>query len=869
MKPPMRHDLSPPFYELGEDIFENLCRDLFCEQQTIETCERYGTRGQAQHGIDLLAYCVDPKERQVGQCKCYKKFTPADIKKASKIFLDNEKKWKKWNVKRFILFVACEMSTTQHHEQIRKEKGRFKKRGIKYEAWSSPILRQKLRPYPAIVANYISESEYWVEKICGRKLSVYERPPSTTSDQEFLNLQIDQLSAALSSSKTKEIDNFRELVREGKAMEAFKQTRRLRKSIEWTVLDREIKADILVFESSLVLQLEDDLDKARELVKQSQQIYPEKDLSIIKTLFRYHEEGPEKALNEINEPKCIEEFNLRAALLLELHKSTDVISLLKGIPQKLSPNAETRRLLALSYLFRNNIPQAQYEIQKAIEERPNWLSIRFSSAIINYYSALSHAILPKGIQALPEPVEWYFINRDDESLKRLHKAEETFHKLIKDTNDVPKVRKKFQIWRLACLFNHPDRQTDADGFCRDLLADHKRHPLVVIWAITRNIHYDYSEYEVEFKKLIENNTIEIDQIIALLLIYLFSDKIKEAIDLLNQTKQYFSNTKDKFLWPFWKLQTLLRSGDIKTASSMIEDPDFVPFKKEILILVLKYLDPKSENWQYFMSAAEALFEEIGNGNFLFQICIAKARGNEWDYIALHEKTLIRSVMTSEALRLAAIALFNKGQFERCLNLLDDNRYFFTSNVLPQDLRRMRINCQIELGLLPQALREAEEVAMNDPSFENLMSLFEAQITHGDRWGMIGTARKLVLCQDANSSGLLRAARLVHLERHDLAVKLFFKALKGGFEDEIIPQAHYLGIYLGLHGKIGHLTEKMTEFAKSGKAGVQSIGLNDLVNWQKQRVKENDRILSFYEKGSAPVHFITERLGIPLSTCVFR
>ena len=70
MRPRMNPSLSPPFHELDEYTYQNLCRNVFEKQRGIATCDVYGTRGQKQRGIDLLARRSDGESIEVGQCKC-------------------------------------------------------------------------------------------------------------------------------------------------------------------------------------------------------------------------------------------------------------------------------------------------------------------------------------------------------------------------------------------------------------------------------------------------------------------------------------------------------------------------------------------------------------------------------------------------------------------------------------------------------------------------------------------------------------------------------------------------------------------------------------------------------------------------------
>jgi hypothetical protein len=168
MQPPISSTSAFPLHELGEYAFQELCRDLFDEEPGIAICEVYGLRGQSQDGIELIAHRKIGSEIEVGQCKCYRTYTGAKIEKASDEFLQNRKRWSEDGVKRFILFVGCNLDDRQCQDQILKEKKRFAEFGITYEAWSSARIRNKLRPYPAIVrSHFTTNPDYWVSVICG------------------------------------------------------------------------------------------------------------------------------------------------------------------------------------------------------------------------------------------------------------------------------------------------------------------------------------------------------------------------------------------------------------------------------------------------------------------------------------------------------------------------------------------------------------------------------------------------------------------------------------------------------------------------------------------------------------------------------
>ncbi|MGE0084151.1 MAG: hypothetical protein AB7S75_06985 [Desulfococcaceae bacterium] len=860
-----------PFHTLPNDTFKNLCRDLFTEQPGISTCETYGTKEQNQYGVDFLAYRSDSEMCEVGKCLFYENCTPSDIKHISNSFLKYLSHWANWKIRRFILFAACDLSEPKHQDQIRKEKARFRKNGIDYEVWSPITLRHELRAYPGIVETYFENSEYWIKQICGHRVSVPNFPNVFQAKEEHFainNQFIESLQNTLSSHNKKIIEECRELVRKGKNKEAFRQVKEIGNSQEWPVLNKKIQADILVFEASLVLQIEKDINAARQLVLQAKGYYPPKDMTIIQALLSYYEKDAEAALNEIQYPDNIEKINLKAGIFLEIGRISEAISLIKNTPKKISQNAETLRVLSLAYLASGKLSHARYEIQKAIEEKPDWLGIRIASAMINYFSALSPAALPHGLPTFPDPIGLNLINRDDESLSRLRHAEELFRQIAKEMKDETESRKTFQIWRLACLFNHPDRQTEAHEFCHDLLKDGKAHTGVIIWAVVQNIDYDFSEYKREYENLLEFDDIEIDKIIALLLIYLHSEDTGKALSLLDRTKDIFSYSPDPLLWLFWKVQTLLKSGNIRTALTLAESSGDHRFQQTVFALALKYAEPESEEWQYILSYLESYAKESADGEMLFRICSAKAGCGDqksWQYVALHAFDLVEKVKTSEAVRLSAIALFNTGEFEKCLQLLNQYSNCFPSNSLTTDLRRIRVQCQIECGILSEALIEAKNVADADPSFENLLALLEAQYFHGNRWDMISSAQKLLHCEKTDSFSLIRTAKRIQLEELGVAQQLWRKALSIGIDDNHISEVCTLGFSLGLEEEVRPLMKKVGMLIRQGKGNVQSVGLQELIGLQKSWIEESNKVWRIYETGKAPIHLIAKHFRWALAS----
>ncbi len=166
MRPSSRLGELPHLSELDPYLFQDLCRDILAADPEIRTCDNYGVQGDTQDGIDLLAPRKDGRT-DVAQCK-RGSLTPADIGDASIDFLKHwESHWSKEKIDRFILMVGGSVDARRRQDAIREEWLRFAQYGVRYEVWSASTLRDRLRPLPRVVGNYLHNPQYWVPEICG------------------------------------------------------------------------------------------------------------------------------------------------------------------------------------------------------------------------------------------------------------------------------------------------------------------------------------------------------------------------------------------------------------------------------------------------------------------------------------------------------------------------------------------------------------------------------------------------------------------------------------------------------------------------------------------------------------------------------
>jgi hypothetical protein len=282
--------------------------------------------------VDHIAQRKGGNGKEVGQSKCNEEFNEKKLKDAVEPFFDHIEHWKKQEVQRYILFVACDIQRTQVHEEKEVQRNRFKDEGINFELWTGRDIQRELGPHRNIVERYVDSKEI-VDIVCGISQTDV---PSTESlqrlqfDFEAISAQRLQLADALSKSKLERLEDFREQYRQGKYRHALNGIRFLynKDEEEWKLLDIFARGQILRILALYILNVENDVEKATEIAAKAKKNDPEGDDTILQAMLVYHRDGPEAALPFIGASSTLDAINLRASLLLELNRSSALVPLL-------------------------------------------------------------------------------------------------------------------------------------------------------------------------------------------------------------------------------------------------------------------------------------------------------------------------------------------------------------------------------------------------------------------------------------------------------------------------------------------------------------------------------------------------------------
>ena len=156
-----------PFNELTWLNFERLILRLVRKQENIIDCVLYGTTGQAQEGLDILAASANTEKVACYQCKNVISFGVSDIRKTVEKFLAG--KWADQS-SIFVLCVAIPLNRKQQQDEITKQRNKLNKHSITFTIWdgsSGGILTEQLKDSPELVDEFFGR--HWVEQFNGKE----------------------------------------------------------------------------------------------------------------------------------------------------------------------------------------------------------------------------------------------------------------------------------------------------------------------------------------------------------------------------------------------------------------------------------------------------------------------------------------------------------------------------------------------------------------------------------------------------------------------------------------------------------------------------------------------------------------------------
>jgi hypothetical protein len=702
----------------------------------------------------------------------------------------------------------------------------------------------------------------------------FHSPPMPESGNSrtiaILSAEIEEVSSLASEEYAAKLLQIHETYRKGKVHDSLDELIAIRQGEWWKRLNAEVQAKLLRNIARYRFELSGGLNEAQELVREAKAIDPASDDTLIRVMLRNAEAGSEAALVELGTPSDTTTFNLQLSLLLQLGKADELLELAQSPPEGITPDEETMRFRALALLFKGDLAEARAAMQSVLAQHSQWELVQHTAAIIEYWSSISPSIRLPRLTEGPTPLGLLGIKSDPDSLHLLKQAEARFALLAGETQRGDRQRRLYETWRLACLANDRARLQEAEGYCRQLLADDPAHHRVLLWAAMRGFEVDCQKSAAALEALFEQSEtggqrFNLELTITGLALYLRLEQPEKADALLRCLKEQFAAAGASDLYAYWLLRTSLARGDLTAAREAVTQTDDREMLLHLETMILRAEAQQSNDNQALIAHLEACLAETGDAEYLFELCDLRAALRDWSYVASQSQRLIAAFDTAVAVYLAGGALWHNKQYSDCLEVLEKYQPYFPEQRLPEDLWRIKVGCLLEKGRLNEAVETARALVQHASSTVNLGVLLDAYFRKGDLQSLTLTARDIVHRGDVQPEALVKAARLVRLQDQELARKLLRKAIPFVDEQpELLGAIIHTGFELNIEDETGPLLRKVTTLTPDTQTGMKVIDAKEFPAMHQRIMEGNQQAAKHYGLGEIPLHLYAERFNRTLA-----
>jgi len=857
LEPGLARFTPPPFHQLHEHDFEELNCAIICTEAGVSSCDLYGVRGQTQHGADLVAPLNEANRIDVVQCKCYAEFSPRKMVQASDKFLEHwDTVWRHRNVRRFILVVACSLTTIKCQQEIARQTERLAALGVVYEAWSARILANKLASHPQIVGKFLDPAELWVKRLCGGHVQIAPVVGVAGLAGQLFNDASQRLLQRAADGVRAEIEAIRLMVRRGDIRVASERLAALQADQPvWATLEAALKAKVLRMQALLALQDRSDLSRPKQLAAEAD-LLDSGDGTRLHALISAREKGPAAGLAALaaRTGETEQVAQLRASFLLELGQPSEAAACLE--PWRKSIDHESRRLLALALLSCGQGSEAETLAREAMSLAPEAWAARMVLGVVLYYRGLAGAAVPGRLGSWPEPPPWHTVGRDDASVAHFREADRLFTELgTVDLQQAP--RALMDAWRLGCQANDATRRADAMALCDRLLVEDRTNPAAIAWALARAFPIDLRRSQEALEDSVTRDGTDPERVSALATIHLVKGKPERALVVLQSNEATFRDAGVAEEWRALVAQASAAKG-LDTSRDVA-----TTMEARIALARAVRAGDHSQGEAGLAALADRVLSDEHDPALALECLLHLAGRKRWDLVAPRVDAILPGIATADAVHLAAVAKATAGDPRAALEIMDRYVGAFPGKRLPGDLRRLKVDCQRRLGQWPVAVSEAAALAREGGAAEDLLNLANLFVAMGN------TRQAAITVRQARGKGPLSPPHALHfaylLAHEDPALgrELWQAVSPDDLERRYLPLALDTAYRLGLAPQTKTVVRRLVEGPDDEMA--QALSLDDLLRMLQARREEAEQLWSHHEQAKLPLHVLAPRLDCNLAS----
>jgi len=596
------------------------------------------------------------------------------------------------------------------------------------------------------------------------------------------------------------------------------------------------------------------------LLREAHALHPSPDDARLRAAILWRRGDTDSALKSLDVTDTDALRHFRAFLLITLQRVDEAELLLTQISEE---TAETFQLRGLCSLARRQIGEARLSLQKALERSPGWVNLQYTAAVIDYFGALAPVAVPQFIPPWPEPVPTVYTLQDDEARGLLKRAAQTFQRIAASAELSEDERLCLETWQIACLAIDLEQQDLLEKEAALLLKSNPTHHRVLVWATVARLERLTAGPAEAIRQLIIDGKANPEQVLVLAQYYVAHDKSEKAAALLQSHRDLFAAKRALTVWSIWAAQIEARLGRIEKALHLIDGADLDENESRLLISRVLLLACPNDPDRVLRNLEES-YKATGDARFLLDWVEMNAGAKSWSSAADRGRELLQQIPTAEVLRLVAFCAHEARRYSLCLEILGDSKTPFARTRMPAELRQMKVHCQIELGLLPAAVKEAERLAREEPSLQNLIGLAQAYLSIGDFRHLCATAHDILRMDQVPLVVLLRLAGQTRWEDKTLSINLWRRAVRIGVADEHVVSALQLGFELGLDTELDDLTRRVEDLGRSFQGGVRMASLDDLRAHAQAFQRQANQMNVAYQEAQLPIHLIARPLKLTLA-----